>query len=53
MVHVVKQEVCLLDDVATKLQELLNASTITTFRGMGVVKIGSTMVLIWLAYEGT
>ena len=53
MAHVVKQEVCLLDEISAKMQAMLNGSTITTFRGCGVIKIGSTLALIWVAYEGT
>jgi hypothetical protein len=53
MANFVKQKVCIIDDASTTMKELFDASTITTFRGCGVVKIGSTLCLVWIAYEGT
>jgi hypothetical protein len=53
MANQVKQTVCEIDNVATKMKELFDGSTITTFRGCGVVKIGSTLCLVWIAYEGS
>jgi hypothetical protein len=53
MANQVKSAICELDNASTKLKELFDSSTITTFRQCGIVKIGSTLVLVFLVYEGS
>jgi hypothetical protein len=53
MAHIVKKDYGTHVDTATKLETLLNASTITTFRGCGIVKVGADRYMCWIAYEGT
>jgi len=53
MAHIVKTNLASHVDAGSKLQALLNGSTITTFRAAGITKISSDLFLIWIAYEGT
>ena len=38
-------------EIATKLEDLLNAATISTLHACGIVKVRHDYYLAWIAYE--